>query len=174
MHDFFIALVCYVCCKRYGYHQFLPMKFVNNDIKIKGVSQQMIEKAVINELNGFSGVYLAVSSAALALEQGNVPNTPLYRSVLNNFYAKRSGNIYVVFKPNWFINDFDGLKVASTHGSPWRYDTFVPIVFAGAGLKKNSVTRAVKTIDVAPTLSAFVGAKPPSGASGNILSELFE
>ena len=42
------------------------------------------------------------------------------------------GRIFVVFEPSVFISDFDGLSVASTHGSPWRYDTFVALMFAGA------------------------------------------
>ncbi len=93
---------------------------------------------------------------------------------MNNFYTKRSGNIYIVFKPNWFINDFDGLTVTSSHGSPWNYDTYVPIVFAGAGLDAKMVTRKVHTVDVAPSLSAYVGTKPPSGSVGNILHELLD
>ena len=73
---------------------------------------------------------------------------------------------------NVFVNDFDGLEVASTHGAPWRYDTFVPVVFAGAGLKTATVNRPVTPYDIAPTLSAFLGVKPPSGAVGEPLSEV--
>ena len=94
------------------------------------------------------------------------------KSVINNFHAKRSGDIYVVFEPNWFINDFDGLTVASTHGSPWTYDTYVPIVFAGAGLEAQTVDRPVQTVDIAATLSAFLGVKPPSGSVGIPLTEV--
>ena len=46
-----------------------------------------------------------------------------------------------------------------------RYDTYVPIMISGAGVQPQRVHRKVWTIDVAPTLAAFVGAKPPSGAS---------
>jgi hypothetical protein len=101
-----------------------------------------------------------------------VPDTQLYRAVLNNFHPKRSGDIYVVFEPNWFINDFDGLMVAATHGSPWQYDTYVPIVFAGARLKSATIDRRVQTIDIAPTLTAYLGIKPPSGSQGNPLTEV--
>jgi len=94
--------------------------------------------------------------------------------VLKNFNAKRSGDIYIVFEPNWFINDFGKLKVASTHGSPWSYDTFVPIVFAGMELKPARVSRRVYTVDIAPTLAAFIGVKPPSGSVGQVLPEIFD
>jgi hypothetical protein len=72
------------------------------------------------------------------------------RAILRNFHPKRSGDIYVVFEPNVFITDFDGLTVASTHGSPWRYDTFVPVMFAGSGLEAGTVSRPVTPCDVAP------------------------
>jgi len=136
------------------------------------INRQELEKAVVQELSKFPGVSLAVSSTAL--QEGNLPDSYLYRSVLKNFNAKRSGDIYIVFEPNWFINDFGKLKVASTHGSPWRYDTFVPIVFAGMELKPARVSRKVYTVDIAPTLAAFVGVKPPSGSVGQVLSEIFE
>jgi predicted AlkP superfamily pyrophosphatase or phosphodiesterase len=137
-----------------------------------GEDRAAIEAAVVDELAKFPGVSLAVSSTAL--RRGEVPDTPIYRSVLNNFHSKRSGDVYLVFEPNWFINDFDGLTVAATHGSPWRYDTYVPIVFAGAGLKHGVIDRKVLTVDIAPTLSAYLGIKPPSGSQGTPLTEVLE
>jgi predicted AlkP superfamily pyrophosphatase or phosphodiesterase len=134
------------------------------------IDQEALEAAVVEELLKFDGVSLAVSSSAL--RRGNLPDTELYRAVLNSFNAKRSGDIFIVFEPNWFINDFDGLTVASTHGSPWNYDTHVPVVFAGANLRPQTVDRKVLTIDVAATLSAYLGIKPPSGASGVPLIEV--
>ena len=142
---------------------------VKNDPRI---DQDALESAVVEELLKFHGVSLAVSSSAL--RGGNLPDTPLYRAVIRNFNAKRSGEVFIVFEPNWFINDFDGLTVASTHGSPWNYDTYVPIVFAGADLKAQTVDRKVLTVDVATTLAAYMGTKPPSGAAGTVLEEVLE
>ena len=140
---------------------------VKNDRKI---DQRALEVAIVQELSKFQGVSLAVSSSAL--RQGNLPDTDIYRAVVNNFNSKRSGEIFIVFEPNWFINDMEGLTVASTHGSPWRYDTYVPIVFAGMALQPRTVDRRVQTVDVAVTLSAFMGIKPPSGSVGVPLTEV--
>ena len=65
-----------------------------------------------------------------------------------------------------------GWPVAVTHGSPWRYDTFVPVIFAGFGLKPMRVYRRINTVDVATTLAACLGTKPPSGAAGEVLGEV--
>jgi hypothetical protein len=124
----------------------------------------------VEELLKLDGVDLAVSSKAL--QEGKVPNTPVMQSVLRNFNPRRSGDIFVVFQPHCFINDFDGLIVACTHGSPWRYDTFVPVVFAGGKLTGQRVYRPIQTVDIAPTLAAVVGAKPPSGSRSGPLPEV--
>jgi predicted AlkP superfamily pyrophosphatase or phosphodiesterase len=148
-----------------------PYVYLNRDvIRSRGLDQAAVEVAVAQELMKFEGVSLALSTTALM--NGRVADTDLNRLILNSHNPRRSGDIFVVFEPNWFINDFDGLIVATTHGSPWRYDTFVPIIFAGAGLKSQRVSRKVQTVDVAPTLSAFIGTNRPSGASGQILQEV--
>ena len=150
-----------------------PYVYLNRDlIRDKGLDQAEVEKAVADELERFDGITAAVSSTAL--RTAALPDTPLLRTILRNFNPERSGDIYVVFDPNVFINDFDGLTVASTHGSPWRYDTFVPVMFAGAGLKAATVSRPITPYDVAATLASFLGVKPPSGAIGNPLAEVVE
>jgi predicted AlkP superfamily pyrophosphatase or phosphodiesterase len=148
-----------------------PYVYLNRRlIRERGLDQAQVEEAVAEVLTNFAGVALAVSSTALA--QGRVPNFALHDSVLRNFSPTRSGDIFVVFEPNHFINDFDGLEVASTHGSPWRYDTYVPLVFAGPGIPAQRLMRRVETVDVAPSLAVLLGTKPPSGAVGLPLHEL--
>ena len=150
---------------------FHPYLYLNHQlIRDKGLDQAEVEQAVAAELLKFDGVAYAVSSTAL--RTASLPDTLLMRSILHNFHSKRSGDIYLVFEPNVFINDFDGLTVASTHGSPWRYDTFVPVIFAGAGLPAAKVSRAVTPYDIAPTLAAYLNVKPPSGAIGTPLLEV--
>ena len=148
-----------------------PYVYLNRKvIAEKRLNQAEVELAVAEELTRFDGVALAVSSSAL--RAGRVPDTPLMKSILRNYNANRSGDVYVVFEPNRFINDFDGLRVATTHGSPWRYDTYVPIIFAGMGIPAQRISRRVHTVDIAPTLSLLVGAKPPTGSFGAPLVEV--
>jgi len=134
------------------------------------LDQASVEAAVAEELQRFRGVNRAISTSALSVNA--VPDTLLMRSIRNNFHHKRSGDIYLVFDPNVFINDFDGLIVASTHGSPWRYDTHVPIVFAGPGIEPRRVSRAVTPYDIAATLAARLGTQPPSASIGTPLPEV--
>ena len=150
---------------------FHPYLYLNREaIAAAGLDQGEVEETVAEQVSLFDGVTLAISSTAL--REGRFPDVPLVRSVLRNFNPRRSGDIYLVFEPNRFINDFDGLTVASTHGSPWRYDTYVPIIFAGKGIPAQRVARPVETIDIAPTLSLLLGTKLPTGATGAPLEEV--
>jgi predicted AlkP superfamily pyrophosphatase or phosphodiesterase len=152
---------------------FHPYLYLNRKlIAEKGLDQSAVELAVAETLSTFDGVALAIPSTAL--RSGRLPMTPTIQRVLNNFNPKRSGDIYLVFEPHRFINDFDGLVVASTHGSPWSYDTFVPVIFVAPGVPPRTVHRRISPLDIAPTLSALVGAKPPSGAEGDPLREVLE
>ncbi len=150
------------------YHPYL---YLNREvIEQQDLDVAEVQAAVAAELMKFDGVALAVPSEAIA--NGQIADTPVTRMILNNHNVRRSGDIYVVFEPHRFINDFEGLSVASSHGSPWRYDTFVPVVFAGSGLEPKRVYRRIHTVDIAPTLAAWIGMKPPSGAAGEVLDEV--
>ena len=154
-----------------AYHH--PYVYLDREIiREKKLNQAELEKAIAAELMKFEGVALAISSAAL--REGNLPDVPLINSVLRNYNPTRSGDIFVVHQPHCFINDFDGLEVTCTHGSPWSYDTYVPVIFAGGALKAERIHRPIEPLDIAPTLSAAVGAKPPSGTRGNPLPEILQ
>ena len=95
------------------------------------------------------------------------------RLALKFLNAKRSGDILILFEPHYFANDMDGGAImASNHGGPWAYDTFVPVIFAGSHIKGKQVFTPIRPNDIAPTLSAIINAKSPSGSSGNILTNV--
>lgn len=137
----------------------------------KGLDPVLVARRLADELAKMPGIAMAISSEDL--RSGNVAKTPVSDAVLANFHAARSGDIYIVFEPHWFIGDLDGLTVAGAHGSPWTYDTHVPIVLAGPGIGPGTIYRRVETVDIAPTVSAYLGIKAPSGSRGKILTEVF-
>jgi predicted AlkP superfamily pyrophosphatase or phosphodiesterase len=137
----------------------------SNELDIENV-----QEAVAEAVTTVPGVLHAFTASDL--EEGDVGDHLAARAVTNNHHPQRSGDIYLVFLPHYFIGDFDGLTVASHHGSPWSYDTHVPIMFAGMGLESKTISERVRTTDIAPTLSVIVGAKPPSGASGSVLKSV--
>jgi len=150
-----------------------PYVYLNrNLIAERGLDQAEVERVMAEELQKLPSIAHAFSS--IALRSGQVASTPVSTAVVANFNAERSGDIYVVFEPHWFVADFDGLHVASVHGSPWAYDTHVPVVFAGPGISARTIVRRIETVDVAPTIAAYLRIKPPSGSRGNPLAEVMQ
>jgi len=131
-----------------------------------------VQDEVSNALATLDDVYQTVASNKI--ESGLLADTKVNNAVSKNYFSSRSGDIYVVFKPQDFINNLDGLKVTATHGSVWTYDTFVPVIFAGMDIPAQHVFRRIETVDVAPTLSALISIKAPSASEGEILEEVFK
>jgi hypothetical protein len=101
------------------------------------------------------------------LETGEVQQDSISRAVMLSFFAPRSGDLYVIPDP-YYMFDASG----TTHGLPYNYDTHVPLLVLGPGIKAATYSRAVAINDVAPTLAAILGVAEPSGSVGHILSEL--
>ena len=142
----------------------------HNVIREKGLDRAEVERALAEELMKFDGIALAVSSSDL--RSGRLPGAPMIQQIRRNFHPKRSGDIYLVQEPYWFLYSDESVPLCTIHGSPWRYDTYVPIIFAGAGVAAQRIDRLVHPVDIASTLSACVGSKPPSAASGEPLLEV--
>ena len=97
---------------------------------------------------------------------GQLPLTMVARSVAEGFNAQRNGNLVVVPKPFFLWGDS-----RTTHGTPYSYDTHVPVIFYGAGIAAGHYLTACSPADIAPTLSALLRIDPPSSTVGRILIE---
>ena len=99
---------------------------------------------------------------------GWVPDTLAAKRVEAGFHPTRSGNVIVVQDQFWYLSSTPDGDTAM-HGSPYNYDSHVPIMMAGPRIGHGKVDRRVAPRDVAPTISAYLGISPPSGAVGNPL-----
>jgi predicted AlkP superfamily pyrophosphatase or phosphodiesterase len=100
--------------------------------------------------------------------EGRMPVGALSRRVMNGFNRLRSGDVWIVTKPFSFV--IEG-NLATTHGSPYHYDTHVPVLFFGAGVRPGRYHVACSPSDIAPTLAAILGVEPPSNMTGRPLVE---
>jgi hypothetical protein len=95
------------------------------------------------------------------------PNDMVGRAAVNGFHHVRSADVLAIQEPYYL---FTGS--GTTHSTPWGYDTHVPVIFYGAGVKAGSYARDIAVNDIAPTLSAVLGIEPPTGSSGKVLPEI--
>ncbi|MBL6447081.1 alkaline phosphatase family protein [Fulvivirga sp. 29W222] len=87
------------------------------------------------------------------------------------YHQKRSGDVLFSLQPGWFIG-WD--KTGTTHHSAFTYDTHVPMLWYGAGVKKGESYQYHPVTDIAPTLSMMLGIKLPSAATGQPILELLQ
>ncbi|MDM9632300.1 alkaline phosphatase PafA [Robiginitalea aurantiaca] len=88
----------------------------------------------------------------------------------NGFNQKRSGDVILVPMPA----HTDYSKTGTTHGSPFIYDTHVPLIFYGKGFRKGSITRPTYIRDIAPTLAVMLGIAFPNGSTGTPIEEVLK
>jgi arylsulfatase A-like enzyme len=61
-------------------------------------------------------------------------------------------------------------RVGTEHGSPYDYDTHVPLIFWGDRIRPARYLEPVRTVDIAPTLAALLGVDAPADVDGDDLS----
>jgi predicted AlkP superfamily pyrophosphatase or phosphodiesterase len=89
---------------------------------------------------------------------------PILLAVASGFQPWRSGDVYMVQKPNYIFWGGSG----TTHGTPYEYDQHVPLIFYGDGIAKGSRGERVLVTDLAPTLAAIAGVTM-TGVPGHVL-----
>ena len=127
-----------------------------------------VEDAVALAVSKHPGIEIAVPRNGLT----GLEDTRTLRLIVNNNHPQRSGHIYVAQKPYWFM--FESGPVTAMHGSPWNYDSHVPLIFAGRGIRARHIPRPVETIDAAPTMAQLLGMSSPAAAQGKPLVEIFD
>jgi hypothetical protein len=103
------------------------------------------------------------------VERGDDANDPVSKAVRYGFYGPRSGDVFIVPEPYYMFS-----AKGTTHGTPYLYDSHVPVIFYGPGIRKGVYRSNVAVNDVAPTLSAIFDVQMPAGAFGRVLTEALE
>ena len=93
---------------------------------------------------------------------------PIGSRVLRGFDPERNGDLIVVQKQYYYIGDSDD---PTSHATPYRYDTHVPVILMGRGIKPGRYFRPVTPSDIAPTLSWLLGIKAPDRSQAHVLRE---
>ena len=152
-----------------GGQVFFDQDAFQNDPKASGVELLIATELTMNFLMKQEGVAYAFSENLL--RQSQYDEGGIKGMVVRGYHPKRCGDVQIVLEPGWYPSD--GIQ-GTTHGSPWTYDTHVPMLFYGHGIKKGFSVRYHSITDIAPTISALLNIKYPSGATGQPIAEIFE
>jgi predicted AlkP superfamily pyrophosphatase or phosphodiesterase len=119
-------------------------------------------------LKGFAGYFTRSQ-----LVRGSVPATPFALSILRSYHAHRGGDVVMWTLPYYFWGKYGEKDVGSTHGTFYRYDSEVPVLLSGPGVRPGKYgTREM--VDVAATLSAILGVTSPAGCEGDVVPVLVD
>lgn len=105
------------------------------------------------------------------LMSGNIPNTDIGKRFMAGFNAERNGNVLLLVEPFVLIAEANDEFHGTAHGTPYHYDTHVPIIMMGKQVKAGIYREACSPSDIAPTLATLLEIEPPSGSVGRILTE---
>ena len=91
-----------------------------------------------------------------ALGQSGVTDDAILGAMRASYVPDRSGDLMFVPERNWVIGD-----VGTNHGTPYEYDTRVPLAMIGSRIAGGRYDVATSIVDVAPTLAALAGIAMP-------------
>jgi predicted AlkP superfamily pyrophosphatase or phosphodiesterase len=100
------------------------------------------------------------------LSQGHTLDDLIDRRVRNGFHAGRAADVFIVSEPYHIFE-----KQGTSHGTPFNYDSHVPLVLVGPGIKPGKYHRRAAVNDIAPTLATLLEVEVPAGAVGRVLDE---
>lgn len=95
----------------------------------------------------------------------SIPEEVKYR-IVNGYNRERSGDVQIVLKPNFYTHGMKG----TNHGAWNLYDTHIPLVFMGWGIKHGATTKRTFMTDIAPTIGALIHVQAPNGCVGQPIS----
>jgi hypothetical protein len=104
------------------------------------------------------------------LLDGRTPGV-IGQCVLNGYNAERSGDVVLVLKP--YVIPTPG-NSGTTHGSPYAYDTHVPVLFRGSAFKPGRYADEFYITDIVPTLCAALHLQEPPGCMGKPFCKILE
>jgi predicted AlkP superfamily pyrophosphatase or phosphodiesterase len=156
--------------KRFGEEKWV-VSFVNGNVYLDegAIARRKLDLAEVESVASEAAMRvpgLAFAITATQIRNGWLKNNPIVTSVANGFFPGRSGNLIIVPRPFFIIG-----SLVANHGTPYSYDTHVPVILYGPGIAAGNYRSGSSPADIAPTLSSLLGIERPSNAVGRILTE---
>lgn len=152
------------------YGDSIVLEEMNNQIYLnyatlekRKLNKAEIEQAIADYALTLDGINFTLTATQLKTQSYT---EGIFHKIQNGFLPKLSGDVFLVFAPGWLDYGVTG----TSHGSPYAYDTHVPLLWYGFGVPKGEIlTENVEITDIAPTLSMMLNVPLPNGCTGKSL-----
>ncbi len=121
-------------------------------------------KVGLRRIDGIADVYFRRE-----ILDGSDDNRTYLGYFQRGYYPPR-GKDFVVLPCEYCL--FTTSKTGTTHGTPYRYDTHIPMLFWGNGVKHGTYAGPVHSVDIAPTIAQHLGIPYPTTVDGEPLNEI--
>jgi arylsulfatase A-like enzyme len=138
-----------------------------NTVGAQKVSREAVEEAAAAALRSLP--HIARVYTRTQLQSGAVPLDRMGTAIRNGFYPARSGDVFFITDAYWIQT-----ATGTTHGTPYDYDSHVPLLLWGPGIKAGRYNADVAPTDIAPTLATLLDVETPSGSVGRVLTEILK
>lgn len=137
----------------------------------KGIPRETLEQEGMRALLAVPGVNFVYTRSQL--ETGRMPDTRVGKLVTRAWNRHSAIDLVIILKPfHYFMSKKTTSPTACSHGTPYTYDTNVPLLIEGANwVKQGRYPAYAEVVDIAPTLSQILNIRPPSAAEGRVLVE---
>ena len=133
------------------------------EIAAKRLDITQIKSFIASLATSYEGIAAAYDTSEL-MKMNN--SNAIIARLQRGFHPKRSGDIVFILEPGFMDNGEYGKK-GTTHGSAYIYDTHVPLMLFGEGVKKGHTFERTNITDIAPTICAIMGISNPTGTIGD-------
>jgi predicted AlkP superfamily pyrophosphatase or phosphodiesterase len=133
-------------------------------IQQKGIHLLEVQLKAAQYLRKFEGISQVIEADALSSFKGN----PVIEKIQLGYYQKRSGDVLILLEPGWMDEPFVS-KGGTSHGSPYNYDTHVPLLWYGWKIAPGKSNEEVSVTDIAPTLASLLRINEPNACIGKTL-----
>ncbi len=141
-----------------------PLAWLNDDAFLALKIREEDAERAVGEAMKQVGLRSYFTRSQLA--QGNAPDTELGHKFLNSYSPL--GGWYVMGVPPPFT--IGGLR-GTDHGTPYSYDTHVPLAFYGLPFQLGTYRTHCEPVDLSVTLASLLGINAPTHAIGRVLTE---
>lgn len=132
----------------------------------KNLSTESIENNICDYLKNFEGIKETYTASGI---ENKIYSTENSKLISNGFIKGKSGDIFVVLDSNWIWN----MSRGTTHGSVYKYDRNVPLLWYGWNVKHGSTDEYNSQCDIAPTISEMLNISKPNKSAGKSLYKIF-
>ena len=140
----------------------------------KGLNREEVENFMARAVLEQPGMAFAFTRSQL--ERGNMPSTRVATLVQRAWHRQFAVDLVVVQKPfYYFQTPSNSPQAVCSHGTPYSYDTNVPLLIQGSKwIKAGRYGQYAETVDIAPTLAQILNVRVPSASEGKVLTQALQ